>query len=60
MMMTLSMGYNYISKPQPLTGTLFIPQMIHEHGEPWWNDVGRGKLLIRPTELSANPISIII
>jgi hypothetical protein len=25
------------------TGLLFIPQIIYEYGEPWWNDTGRGK-----------------
>jgi hypothetical protein len=29
--------------------------VIHEHGEPWWNDVDRGKFLIRPPEFSGNP-----
>jgi hypothetical protein len=24
-------------------GLLFIPQVIYEHGEPWWNDTERGK-----------------
>jgi hypothetical protein len=28
---------------QPPTGILFIPQVIHEYGEPWWNDIDRGK-----------------
>jgi hypothetical protein len=23
-----------------------------EHGELWWNDIGRGKAMIRPPELS--------
>jgi hypothetical protein len=23
------------------TSLLFIPQMIYEHGEPWWNDTDR-------------------
>jgi hypothetical protein len=33
---------------------LFIPKVIYEHGEPWWNnDVNRRKLLIHPPELSA-------
>jgi hypothetical protein len=36
---------------------LFILQVIHEHGEPWWCDIGRGKLLIRSPELSGNPTS---
>jgi hypothetical protein len=25
--------------------------MIHEHGEPWWNGIDRGNLLIRPPHL---------
>jgi hypothetical protein len=29
--------------------------MRYDHGEPWWNDIGRGKLRIRPAELSDNP-----
>jgi hypothetical protein len=29
--------------------------LIHEPGEPWWNDIDRGKLLIHPLELSGNP-----
>jgi hypothetical protein len=36
---------------------LFTPQIIHKHGEPWWNDIGKGKLLIRPQELPGNPTS---
>jgi hypothetical protein len=31
--------------------------MIYEHGEPWRNYIDRGKLLIRPAKLSANPTS---
>jgi hypothetical protein len=33
------------------------PQVIYEHGETWWNDINRGRLLIRPPELSGNPTS---
>jgi hypothetical protein len=29
--------------------------VIYEHGEPWWKDIDRQKLLIRPLELSRNP-----
>jgi hypothetical protein len=36
-------------------GLLFIPQVIYEQGEPWWNDTDRTKLLIHPPELSGNP-----
>jgi hypothetical protein len=25
-------------------GLLFIPLMIYEYGEPWWNYIDRGKL----------------
>jgi hypothetical protein len=41
-------------------GLLFIPQLIYEYGEPWWNDIGREILLILPPELSGNPTSRII
>jgi hypothetical protein len=47
------MGWDYVSEMRPPTGLLFISQVIHEHGEPWWNDTGSGKL-IRPPELSGN------
>jgi hypothetical protein len=30
------------------------------HGEPWWNDIDRGKLLIRPAELSGNLTSSLL
>jgi hypothetical protein len=33
-------------------GMSFIPQVIYEHGEPLWNAIDRGKLLIHPSELS--------
>jgi hypothetical protein len=36
-------------------GLLFIPQVIYEHGEAWWNDTDRRKLLIYPSELSVDP-----
>jgi hypothetical protein len=26
-------------------GLLFIPQVMYEHGELWWNDVEWGKLI---------------
>jgi hypothetical protein len=36
---------------------MFIPQVIYEHEEPWWNDAAdRGKLTHIP-ELSGNPTS---
>jgi hypothetical protein len=55
MMVLMSMGWDYVSELRPPTGLLFIHQVIHEHGEWWWNDVDRGKLKIRPTEFSGNP-----
>jgi hypothetical protein len=30
--------------------------VTHEHGQPSWKDIDRRKLLIRPPELSGNPI----
>jgi hypothetical protein len=30
-----------VSELQPPTGLLFIHHMIHEHGEPRWNDIDR-------------------
>jgi hypothetical protein len=33
----------------------FSSPRIYEHGEPWWNDINRGKFLIHPPELSGNP-----
>jgi hypothetical protein len=34
--------------------------MIYEHGEPWWNDVDRRKLLIRPPEFSLTALPTVI
>jgi hypothetical protein len=28
------------------------PQAIREYGELWWNDIDRGRFMIRPPELS--------
>jgi hypothetical protein len=36
---------------------MFISQVIYELGEPWWNDMNRGKLLIRPPDLSGNLVA---
>jgi hypothetical protein len=41
-------------------GPIVILLVIYEHGEEWWNDVDRVNLLIRPPELSGNPISRVI
>jgi hypothetical protein len=41
MTMFMSMGRDYVSELLPLTGLLFILQVIYEHAEPWWNDIDR-------------------
>jgi hypothetical protein len=38
-------------------GPLFIPQVICEHGEPWWNDIDSLNFLICPPKVSGNPTS---
>jgi hypothetical protein len=40
-------------------GLLFIPQVIYEHRETWWNDIDMGKL-IRSTELSLAILTAVI
>jgi hypothetical protein len=58
LIMITAMGWDYVSEIRPQTGLLFIPQMIHKHAEPWWNDdIYIGKLLTPPQELSGNPTS---
>jgi hypothetical protein len=47
----------YVSELQQQTGLLFIPQVIYEQEEPWWNYIHMRILLIRPTELSGSPYS---
>jgi hypothetical protein len=37
------MRRDYVSELRPPAGLLFIPQMIYEYGEPWWNDIDRVK-----------------
>jgi hypothetical protein len=32
-----------VSEPWPPAGLLFIPQVIYEYGEQWWNDTDSGK-----------------
>jgi hypothetical protein len=34
--------WEYASELSPPMGLLFITQMIHEYGGPWWNDIDRG------------------
>jgi hypothetical protein len=52
-------GWDYTSELPPPTCLLFIPQVTYEHGEPWWDDINRGKLLIHPPEFSGNPTAVI-
>jgi hypothetical protein len=59
-MMIMSMRLGYVSELQPPMIILFIPRMIYEYGEPWWNDISMGRLLIRPPEISVNTTSTVI
>jgi hypothetical protein len=52
MMMFMSMRWDYVFELLPPPGLLFIPQVMCKNEEPWRNDIDRGKLLIRPQELS--------
>jgi hypothetical protein len=55
MMMVMAivwMGRDYVSELWPPTPLLFIL-----HGEPWWNDIDKGKLLICLSESSGNSTS---
>jgi hypothetical protein len=53
-------GREYVSELWPPTGLLLIPYVIYKHGEIWWNEIDRGKSLIRPAELSGNHTSRVI
>jgi hypothetical protein len=37
----MSMGCDYVSELPPSMGLLFIPQVIYEHGESWWNYIDK-------------------
>jgi hypothetical protein len=39
---------------------VIMSKLIYEPREPWWNDIDRGKLLIRPLEISENPTTRVI
>jgi hypothetical protein len=55
-MKIVTMVLDYVSELRPPTGILFIPQVIYEHGETWWNGIDSGRpLQIRPPQLSGNP-----
>jgi hypothetical protein len=58
MTIIISMGLEYAPEQRPPTGLLSITQVIYEHGEQWWNYIDRGKLIIRPPDLSGNPTVI--
>jgi hypothetical protein len=59
MIMIMSMGET-VPELRPPTGLVFIPQLIHQHLEPRWNNIDRAKLRMRPPELSGNPNSRVI
>jgi hypothetical protein len=59
MITIMPMGCDYVSELRPPARLLFIRQMIYEHGETWWNDIDKGKL-IRLPGLSGNPTSGVI
>jgi hypothetical protein len=35
---------NNVSELLPPSVLMFIPQVIYEHVEPWWNDIDREKI----------------
>jgi hypothetical protein len=43
MFIFMLMGYDHVPELRPSTGLLFIPQMIHQYGQKWWNDTDRVK-----------------
>jgi hypothetical protein len=43
---------SYVSELRPLTGLLFITQMIYDYRKSQWNDIDRGKLKISEKDLS--------
>jgi hypothetical protein len=57
MMMIMLKEWNYVSELQPPTGLLFIPKVIYSyaHGEPWWNDIDRGKWFVHHSALTILP-----
>jgi hypothetical protein len=34
-------GWHYVSELRPPVALLFIPQVMYEYGETWWNDINR-------------------
>jgi hypothetical protein len=43
MLLFIPMGLDYVPELWPTAGQLFIPHVMYENGEPWWNDIDRGK-----------------
>jgi hypothetical protein len=44
LLLFMSMGETLsVSELRTPTGILFISQIIHEYGQPWWNDIDRIK-----------------
>jgi hypothetical protein len=50
-------GLKLVSELLPPTDLLLVLKVIYEHGKPWWNDIDRGKLLIRPPEFCGSTTS---
>jgi hypothetical protein len=48
------LGWDYVSELRPPTGLLFIPQIIYEYGEPWWNDIDSEK----PNKFGEKPVPV--
>jgi hypothetical protein len=49
----ISMGRDHVFELWPPTGLLFIPQVIYEYGESWWNDTDR-----KTEEIRVNPVPV--
>jgi hypothetical protein len=43
LVVVMSMGSYYVSELRPPAGLSFVPQTIHDYGDPRWNDIDRGK-----------------
>jgi hypothetical protein len=55
LLLFMLMGWEYVFELRPVTGLFFIPQMIYESGEPWWNYIDR----IKPQNLPRATLSTI-
>jgi hypothetical protein len=57
----MSAGPDYVAELRALTDLLFIPHVIHECGEPWWDDIDSGnrrtrrKTCLNATLCTTNP-----